>query len=84
MRAKSILSILIGITLLAMSTPTFAQNNCPDQGQVLTGEAHAAKRYQRVQYLWNRLLAAYQQGDKDEIERVVKNLDDYVNLPWTG
>ena len=25
------------------------------------------------------LLAAYQQGDKNEIERVVKNLDDYVN-----
>ena len=67
MKAKSILSILIGITLLAMSTPTFAQNNCSDQGQVLAGEAHAAKRYQRVQYLWNRLLAAYQQGDKDEI-----------------
>ncbi len=79
MRAKSILSILIGITLFAMSTPTFAQNNYSDEGQVLAGEAHAAKRYQRVQYLWNRLLAAYQQGDKGEIERVVKNLDDYVN-----
>ena len=79
MRAKSILSILIGITLLATSTPAFAQNNCSDQGQVLTGEALAAKRYQRVEYLWNRLLSAYQEGNKGEIERVVKNLDGYVN-----
>ena len=63
MRAKSILSILIGITLLATSTPAFAQNNCSDQGQVLTGEALAAKRYQRVEYLWNRLLSAYQEGN---------------------
>ncbi len=73
------LLLIAALFLFVATPPAAAQVTSAGTGSFLTGEALATQRAENISALFERLVTAYQEGDKETIERVAKQLDGYLS-----
>jgi predicted Zn-dependent protease len=79
-----LLFVLVSTCFNAQEVVAQQREDTSESPKYLTGEALVSQRAERIAELFDRLIQAYQEGNKDQQEKLLRELEGYINRQETS